>query len=79
MPLLLLGVLTSPLALFQWVDNEKTWENLENFVRLLTVGSNMCPVASTSGFHHSPDGIVPAHCHSHQNGQQVRCFLSFYF
>ncbi len=62
-PLLLLGALTSPRALFQRVDNEKTRKNRCFFVQLPTIAHNTCPVASISGFHHSPgpplSGNVP--------------------
>jgi hypothetical protein len=45
------------------------------------------PNASTSDFRRSPGpplsanarGIVPAHHHGHQNGQQVWCFFCLFF
>ncbi len=53
------------------------------FVSLPTIGRNTCPMAATSSFHYSysPEpplsgdacGIIPAHCHDHQNGQQTGC------
>ncbi len=86
-PLLLLGALTSPRAPFQQVDDEKTRKNRRFFVQLPTIACNTCPVASNSGFPCSPGppllgntcGIVPAHHHGHQNGQQVWCFFRRFF
>ncbi len=87
-PLLLLGALTTPCAPFQRVEDEKTRKNRRFFVRLPTIACNTRLVASTSGFHCSPAGpplsgnargIVPAHHHGHQNGQQVWCFLCCFF
>ncbi len=86
-PLLLLGALTSPCAPFQRVDDEKTRKNRRLFVQLPTIARNTCPVASTSGPLCSPGppllgnvcSIVPAHHHSHQNGQQVWCSFCWFF
>jgi hypothetical protein len=77
----------SPCAPFQQVNDEKTWKKRRFFVQLPTIARNTCPVASTSVFHCSPGppllgnvcGIVPAHHHSHQNGQQVWCFFCRFF
>jgi hypothetical protein len=86
-PLLLLGALTSPRARFQRVNDEKTRKNRRFFVRLPTIAHNTRPVVSTSGFRRSPGpplsgngrGIVPAHHHGHQNGQQVWCLFRRFF
>ena len=51
---------------------------------ILAIGASARPMAAFSGFYESPGpppssnvrGIVPSHCHGHQNGQQSFCLLS---
>ncbi len=57
------------------------WKKLENTTYawlIATICCNTCPMVASGGFYQSPGpppsgdahGIVPAHCCSHQNGQQ---------
>ncbi len=50
---------------------------------MASIGRNTCPMAAFSGFKQSPKpppsgnthGMVPGHCHGHQNGQQSWSFF----
>ncbi len=86
-PLLLWGILTSPWAFFQRVDDEKTPKKRRFFVSLPSIGCNTHPMAVFSGILQSPKspplgnvcGTVLAHRHGHQFGHLFRCICWLLF
>jgi hypothetical protein len=81
------GAFLSTRDLFLQVDNEKTQKNQRMHDQLLLLATIIAqcwrPVAYSGAldllYWAMRAGIILAHCHGHQNGQQSRCMFLFLF
>ena len=80
-------VIRATRALFQQFDDEIYPWNRGKHVQLMPIGASACPMVVFSGIYEShwppplgnARGIIPAHRHGHQNGQQSGHILHLHF